>query len=166
MEENMIQKKSNRKWLLVAAGVFGASLITAGVFASTQITVNGASHTVNLGAGSASVNVCGSTATISAVQTFNSTQQSFYTTTFAVTGIGSGCAGKILSLAFSPTSGTVNTATWAVPSSESGSTIFQYGYGSNGGSCTAGATCQAQSSFTQFDTYLATNLSTVAIAVQ
>jgi homoaconitase/3-isopropylmalate dehydratase large subunit len=165
VDENNVQKTTNRKWLIVAAGVFGVSLITAGVFASTQITINGSSHTVNLGAGSATVQVCGSTATISALQTYNSASQSFHTTTFSVTGIGSGCAGKVLSLAFSPTTGSVNTATWTVPTGENGSTTFQYGYGSNGGSCTSGSTCQAQSSFTDFDTYLS-NLSTVAIAVQ
>jgi hypothetical protein len=164
MEESVTQKK-NRKWFLIAAGVLGVSLATAGVFASTQITVNGVSHSVNLGAGSASVNVCGSTATISALQTLSSASESFHTTTFSITGIGSNCAGKVLSLAFSPTAGTINTATWAIPTGESGSTIFQYGYGSAGGSCTAGSTCQAGSAFTDFDTYNAT-LSTVAIAVQ
>ena len=167
MEENNVQKKANRRWLLIAAGVFGASLISAGVFASTQISVNsGTSHIVNLGAGAASVTVCGSNATISAQQTYLSSSASYNTTTFSITGLGAGnCGGKVLSLSFSPSSGTINTATWTIPSSPTGAESYVYGYGSNGGSCSAGGTCQAASGFTAFDTYSST-LSTVAIAVQ
>jgi len=167
MEENAARKQSNRKWLIAAIGLFGLSLVSAGVFASTQITLNsGTSHVVNLGAGTASVNVCGSYATISATQTYLTSSASYNTTTFSITGLGAGnCGGKILSMAFSPTNGTVNTATWAIPSSPTGAETYVYGYGSNGGSCSAGGTCQAQSPFTAFDTYNST-LSTVAIAVQ
>ena len=168
MEENNVQKKLNRKWFIVAVGIFGASLVTAGVFASTQISVNsGTSHVVNLGAGTASINVCGSNATISATQTYLTSTNTYNTTTFSITGLGNGnCGGKILSLAFAPSSGVINTATWAIPSSPTGAETYVYGYGSNGsGSCSAGGTCQAESPFTAFDTYNAT-LSTVAIAVQ
>jgi len=165
MEANNEGKKSNRKWFIVAAGVFGVSLLTAGVFASTQITVNN-THYVNLGAGTASVNVCGTQATIAATQTYLTSTNTYNTTTFSITGLGNGnCGGKILSLAFAPSSGTVNTATWTIPSSPDGTEKYVYGYGSNGGSCATGGTCQAQAPFTAFDTYDAT-LSTIAIAVQ
>ena len=166
MEENNVQKKSNRKWLLVAAGVFGASLITAGVFASTQISINSGTNQVSLGAGSATFTLCNSTATISAIQTFDSTAQVFKTTTVSITGLGTGCANKTLSLAFktnSPSS-VLNSATWSVPSGVTNSTVFQYGYGSNG--TNDGTNYQAQSPLTQFDTAAQTQLSTVAIAVQ
>jgi hypothetical protein len=164
VEENNVQKKSSRKWLIVAAGVFGASLISAGVFASTQISVNGGS-TVNLGAGSATVNVCGSTASISAIQTFDATAQIFKTTTFSITGLASGCANKVLSIAFNNTNG-IQTATWSLPSGLTTSKVFQYGYGSNGSN--DGTTYQSGSALTAFDTSAQTgsNLSTVAIAVQ
>ena len=164
MEENNVQKKSNRKWLVVAAGVFGASLITAGVFASTQISVNsGTNNLVNLGAGSATVNICGSSATISAIQTFDPTAEVFKTTTFSITGLGSGCANKVLSLGFINSNGTIS-ATWSLPSSMSTSKVFQYGYGSAG--TNDGTTYQSGTALTAFDTGAQTQLSTVAIAVQ
>jgi len=163
VEENNVQKKSNRKWLIVAAGVFGASLITAGVFASTQISVNSGTNLVNLGAGSATVNVCGSSATISAIQTFDPAAEVFKTTTFSITGLGSGCANKVLSLGFINSNGTIS-ATWSLPSSMSTSKVFQYGYGSAG--TNDGTTYQSGTALTAFDTAAQTQLSTVAIAVQ
>lgn len=163
MEENTTQKKFNRKWLIVAAGVFGVSLISAGVFASTQITVNG-NNTVNLGAGSATFTLCSSTATISASQTYFPATGTFNTTTFAITGLGSACSGKVLSLAFQTSGSIVNSATWTIPSSNTTSNVFQYGYGSNGTN-NAGV-YQSQSPLAAFDTAQQTNLSTVAIAVQ
>jgi len=167
VDQQSPQKKNNRKWILVAAGVFGISLITAGVFASTQITVNG-THYVNLGAGSTTVNVCGTTATISAAQTYLSSNGVFNTTTFSITGLGAtNCGGKILSLAFQNQNG-IQSATWAIPSSPTGGETYDYGYGSNGGTCTAGNNhCQAQTPLAAFDTSGANaTLSTVAIAVQ
>jgi hypothetical protein len=166
VEETTEKKKSNRKWLIIAAGIFGVSLISAGVFASTQITLNsGTSNKVYLGAGSANVTVCGNQATISTQQTYLA--QVFKTTTFSISGVSSSCASKVLSFAFSLDNGvTVNTATWAIPSNANGSETYQYGYGSNGGSCAQGGTCQAQTGFTAFDTSAQANFSTVAIAVQ
>jgi len=163
VEENTTQKKFNRKWLIVAAGVFGVSLISAGVFASTQITVNG-NNTVNLGAGSATFTLCSSTATISANQTYFPATGSFNTTTFSITGLGPNCAGKVLSLAFLTTGSVVNSATWSVPNPNYATYSFQYGYGSNGSQ--GNGVYQSQSPLAAFDTAQQTNLSTVAIAVQ
>jgi len=164
VDQQSPQKKTNRKWILVAAGVFGISLITAGVFASTQITVNG-THYVNLGAGSTTVNVCGTTATISAAQTYLSSNGVFNTTTFSITGLGTGCGGKLLSMAFNNQNG-IQSATWTIPSSPTGAETYEYGYGSNG-TCSAGGKCEAQSQLTPCDTAGANaTLSTVAIAVQ
>ncbi len=162
MEQNETKKKRNPKILLAVAAVFGFSLITAGVYAGTQITINGNAG-VNLGAGSAQFTLCSSNATISAVQTFDQTAQVFKTTTFSITGLGSGCSNKVLSLAFQTNSG-INQATWSLPSSNLTSNTFQFGYGSNG--TNSGGTYQAQSALNAFDTAAQTNLATVAIAVQ
>jgi len=162
MQDNETSKKRIRKPLLIAAAVFGISLISAGVYAGTQITINGNAG-VNLGAGTATFTLCSSNATISAVQTFDSTAQVFKTTTFSITGLGSGCSNKVLSLAFQTNSG-INQATWSVPASNVTSNNFQFGYGSNG--TNSGGNYQAQSALTAFDTAAQTNLSTVAIAVQ
>lgn len=167
VEETTEKKKSNRKWLIIAAGIFGVSLISAGVFASTQITLNsGTNNKVYLGAGSANVTICGNQATISTQQTYLS--QIFKTTTFSISGVSGNCANKVLSLAFSLDNGaTVNMATWTIPGSANGNEIYQYGYASSGnGTCSIGGTCQALNGFTAFDTSAQANFSTVAIAVQ
>ena len=162
MQENETSKKRNRKPLLIVAAVFGFSLIAAGVYAGTQITINGNAG-VNLGAGTATFTLCSSNATISATQTYDSNTAVFQTTTFSITGLGSGCSNKVLSLAFKTNSG-INQATWSIPGSNATSNTFQYGYGSNGSN--NGSTYQAQSAMSAFDTAAQTNLSTVAIAVQ
>lgn len=151
--------QSKKKWLIVGTSLFGISLITAGVFASTQITLN-SGNAVSLGAGSASVNVCGTSATVSAQQSFDSTAQAYLTTTVSITGVSANCAGKTLSMAFK-TGSTINSATWAVPAGYTDPTQkFNYGYGSRGATA-----YDAQTALTAFDTY-GSNLSTIAVAAQ
>jgi hypothetical protein len=162
MQENETSKKRNRKPLLIVAAVFGFSLITAGVYAGTQITINGNSQ-VNLGAGTATFTLCSSNATISATQTYDSNTAVFQTTTFSITGLGTQCANKVLSLAFKTNNG-INQATWSIPAGNTTSYQYQFGYGSNGSN--ASNIYQAQSAMSAFDTAAQTNLSTVAIAVQ
>ena len=68
--------KLKKRWLLLAAAIFGVALLGSGVFASSQITLN-SGNAVSLGAGAAAVNVCGSNATISTQQYYDSMNQMY-----------------------------------------------------------------------------------------
>jgi hypothetical protein len=157
----MNAKKINKKWLVVIGAVFGASLIASGVFASATITLN-SGRAVNLGAGAVRVDACGTQATVSALQSFDSSSQSYKTTTISISGIPedaapTGCGGKILSLAFLANSQTYN-ATWSVPTASSVLGTFYYGG-------VTGPATMAQTALTPFDTAGA-NLNTIAVALQ
>ncbi len=109
----MAEIKSQKKWFIGLLGILGVSLISAGVFAATTITLN-SGNAVNLGAGAAAVSVCDSSATISTQQTFSSSNQRYELTTISLENIDySACAGKTLSMAFVDNSTTYST-TWAV----------------------------------------------------
>jgi hypothetical protein len=152
------EKLKNKKLLFVIAALFGASLLGAGVFASSAITLN-SGNAVSLGAGAATVNVCGSNATISTQQYFNSGTGSYYTGTISITGVDyTNCLNKTLSAAFTR-GGTVYSTTWSVSNNM---TNFIWGYA--GGSSSA-PNEYSSSNLTAFDT-AASNLSTIAIAVQ
>jgi hypothetical protein len=114
-----------KKWAVALLALFGISLISAGVFASATITLNG-NTPVNLGAGSIGVEVCDSSATISTDQTYDAGDQRFELTTVTLSGINTSntCNGKTLSLAFKTNSGTKST-TWAVVNNQ---TTYVYGF--------------------------------------
>ncbi len=155
----MKAKKINKKWAIVLGVLFGASLISVGVFASATITLN-SGNAVNLGAGAVAVNACGTQATVSAQQSFDTTSQSYKTTTISISGIPqntSDCGGKTLSLAFRANS-TTYSATWSVATSGGTGT---YVYGGVAG----GAATNAQTALIPFDT-AASGLTTIAVAVQ
>ena len=156
-------KAFKKSWIFAGVAVVAISLISAGVFAATQITING-NNVVRLGAGSASVSACGSTATVAFSQIYDSTAQAYKTSTVSVTGLPSACGGKTLQLAFKQNS-TTYSATWSVPVAVTSADTFAYGYGGSGGSYNAGGTTLAQSTFSAFDT-AGSDLSTVAISVQ
>ena len=71
-------RTKRKRYLIILIGLLGIVITGVGVFASTLISIN-SGQTVNLGAGSAGVNVCGSNATISTTQYFNGASQSYYT---------------------------------------------------------------------------------------
>ena len=110
----MTQRKSQKKWFVVLLGIFGASLLSAGVFAASTITLN-SGNAVNLGAGAAAVNVCDSTATISTQQTYDSNVQRFNLTTITISDVNTSnlCNGKTLELAFVAGGQTYRT-TWSL----------------------------------------------------
>jgi hypothetical protein len=113
-----------KKWAGALLALFGISLISAGVFASATITLNGDTP-VNLGAGAIGVEVCDSSATISTDQTFDATDQRFELTTVTLSGIDyEDCAGKTLSLAF-VADGDTKSTTWAVEDNED---TYVYGF--------------------------------------
>jgi len=110
----MKKETFKKKWAVALLALFGISLISAGVFASATITLNGDTP-VNLGAGAIGVEVCDSTATISTDQTYDATDERFELTTVTLSGVDySACAGKTLSLAFKTTTDGTKSTTWAV----------------------------------------------------
>ena len=126
----MQSKKGNKKWVAILLGIFGVSLLSAGVFAATTITLN-SGNAVNLGAGAAAVNVCDSSATISTQQTYNSTNQRYELTTISISDVdasASACSGKTLSMAFVANSTTYST-TWSLVS---GTTTYTWGGSGSG----------------------------------
>jgi hypothetical protein len=153
------EKLKNKKVLFLVATLLGASLLGAGVFASSAITINSGS-VVSLGAGATQVQTPCGLATISAQQYLDSNSGVYHTGTFTIdlgnTNSGT-CYGKTLSLAYATGSITGN-ATWAIKQQTSGT--YTYGYAT-----ISGGTTQSSTLLQPFDT-AATNLSTVAIAVQ
>jgi hypothetical protein len=149
-----------RNLLILVFGLIGALLVGVGVFASTLITIN-SGQTINLGAGSAGVNVCGSAATISTTQYFNTNTQSYYTGTIGISGINTGdqCAGKTLSISFLQ-GGQVYSATWPITA---GYTNYYFGQINSSSNSTPNA--YANATMSAFDT-AASNISTIAVAVQ
>jgi hypothetical protein len=150
--------KIKKRWLLLVAAIFGVALLGSGVFAASQITLN-SGNAVSLGAGAAAVNVCGSNATVSTQQYYDSTAQAYYTGTISITGIDyNNCLGKTLSAAYKIGT-TVYSTTWSVAASQ---TNFIWGYG---GGTSSGANNYSASNLTAFNT-ASSNLATIAIAVQ
>jgi len=154
------EKLKNKKLWVVIAALFGASLLGAGVFASSAITIN-SGNAVSLGAGSAQVSTPCGIATISTGQYLNAASGTYYTGTFSVDlgTVSSTCATKTLSLAYA-TGSVSGSATWAIGAANS-TGLYTYGYAANSGQ---GAS-HSSGLLSAFDT-AATNLSTIAIAVQ
>ena len=150
--------KLKKRWLLLAAAIFGVALLGSGVFASSQITLN-SGNTVSLGAGAAAVNTPCGTATISTQQYFNAAQQAYYTGTIAldIPASHSTCTGKTLSLAYDNGAGTSGSATWAVDDADN---TYTYGYSAN-----SGGTTRSSGLLATFNT-ASSNLATIAVAVQ
>ena len=151
------EKLKNKKVLILVATLLGASLLGAGVFASSAITINSGS-VVSLGAGAATVQTPCGLATIAAQQYLDSNAGVYKTGTFSIDlgTVASPCTGKTLSFAYA-TGSVSGSATWAI---SSGSGKYYYGIGG-----TSGGSASSSGTMTGFDT-AETNLSTVAIAVQ
>jgi hypothetical protein len=153
-----LRSRIKKRWLLLAAAIFGVALLGSGVFASSQITLN-SGNAVSLGAGAAAVNVCDNSATISTQQYFNSSQQAYYTGTISIDNVDpTACVGRTLSAAF-VRGGTVYTATWPITAS-----YTSYVWGSSTVSDSAPNKYSA-SLLTSFDTAQSA-LATIAVAVQ
>lgn len=150
----MTQRRSQKKWFVVLLGVFGASLLSAGVFAASTITLN-SGNAVNLGAGAAAVDVCDSTATINTLQTFDSTTQRYNLTTITINDINTGntCAGKTLEMAFVTAQSQTYRTTWSLVS---GTTTYTWG-GSGSGTGFSSSTLPAINT-------AAANISTFAVS--
>ena len=151
---------SRKRLLILVLGLLGLGFVGVGVFASSAITLN-SGQSVSLGAGHASVNVCGSQATISTQQYFNTSAQAYYTGTIDINGINAGnqCAGKTLSIAFLQ-NGSLVSATWPITT---GFTDYYYALAT--ASANTSTSMYTTTALSPFDTY-ASNLSTIAVAVQ
>jgi hypothetical protein len=150
------QKKSQKKkkWVIALLSVIGVSLISAGVFASTTITLNSA-NAVNLGAGAARVSACQTNATVATQQTFDSGSQAFKLTTITLNLDTTNCVGKTLAMAFKQ-GGSTQSTTWGI--TQSGTRTLTWG-----GSAGTGDT--SYSALNPFDTALS-DISTIAISAQ
>ena len=118
------------KWAVAILAIFGVSLISGGVFAAATITLN-SGNAVNLGAGAAAVTACDNSATISTIQSYNSTAERYELTTITLSGVN-GCQNKTLSMAFKAGNTTYQT-TWGVTGSGE-RTLVWGGSGTPGGS--------------------------------
>jgi hypothetical protein len=144
------------KWVIAALALFGISLITAGVFASANITLN-SGNAVNLGAGSAAVNACDSYATVSTQQTYSATNQRYELTTITLSNVDTtACVGKTLSMAFK-SGGTTYSTTWGIVNGGTDQTLTWGG--------TAGTGNTAYTALTPIDT-ANSGISTIAISAQ
>jgi hypothetical protein len=144
------------KWVVAALGLFGISLISAGVFASASITLN-SGNAVNLGAGAAAVSACDSFATVSTQQTYDATAQAYKLTTITLQNVDTtACNGKTLSMAFKSGSTTYST-TWGISGLSGEQTLIWGG--------TAGTGATSYSALTPLDT-AGSGISTIAISAQ
>ena len=114
------------KWIFAVSAFLGVSLLSAGVFAASQITLN-SGNVVNLGAGSAPVEACQTQATISTQQTFSESTQVFNLSTLSVTLNTDNCRGKELALAFNAGPGVIST-TWTIDNAGGVQTFSRGGY--------------------------------------
>jgi hypothetical protein len=145
------------KWVVAALGLFGISLISAGVFASASITLN-SGNAVNLGAGAAAVSACDSYATVSTQQTYNATAQRYELTTITLQNVDTdACAGKTLSMAFKTGAGTTYSTTWGLTGLTGEKTLTW------GGAAGTGQT--SYSALTPIDT-AGSGITTIAISAQ
>ncbi len=118
--------KLGAKRIFAISAFFGVSLLSAGVFAAAQITLN-SGNVVNLGAGTAPVDACQTQATISTQQTFSESTQVFNLSTVSVTLNTDNCRGKELALAFNAGPGVIST-TWAIDNAGGVQTFSRGGY--------------------------------------
>lgn len=113
------------KPLWVVLFVLAVGLVSGGVFASTQITINGGSA-VNLGAGAQTVRACSQNATVSTEMMYDPGAQIYGLSTVSLQiPANHTCAGKTLALAFKAGSTTYST-TWSVANNTNAQT-FTYG---------------------------------------
>jgi hypothetical protein len=146
------------KWVIAILGLFGVSLISAGVFASASITLN-SNNAVNLGAGSAAVSACDSYATVSTLQTYDATDQRYELTTITLSGVDTDtCAGKTLSMAFKTSNATYAT-TWGISGVTGVQTLIW------GGTAGTGTGLTANTPLTPIDT-ANSGITTIAISAQ
>ena len=118
--------KLGAKRIFAISAFFAVSLLSAGVFAAAQITLN-SGNVVNLGAGTAPVEACQTQATISTQQTFSESTQVFNLSTVSVTLNTDNCRGKELALAFNAGPGVIST-TWAIDNAGGVQTFSRGGY--------------------------------------
>ncbi|NBX50237.1 hypothetical protein EBT25_09920 [bacterium] len=147
--------KDTKKWVLVFLSIFGVSLVSAGVFAASNITLN-SGNAVNLGAGTAAVTACQNNATVSTQQTYDSTDQRFELTTITLALNTDNCVGKTLAMAFKTGGGQTYSTTWGITSG--GSRTLTWGG-------TAGTGDTSYSALAPLDT-ANSNISTIAISAQ
>jgi hypothetical protein len=146
------------KWVVAGLGLFGISLISAGVFASASITLN-SGGVVNLGAGAAAVNACDSYATVSTQQTYSAANQRYELTTISLSNVNfDSCAGKTLSMAF-VAGGTTYSTTWGISGLTGEQTLIW------GGTAASSNGVTSYSALPVINT-AASNISTIAISAQ
>jgi hypothetical protein len=86
------------KWNIAILALLGVSLISAGVFASASISINGDSA-INLGAGKAEVMACKNQATVSTHQEYNETENRYELTSITLDDLDTtSCVGKTLKM--------------------------------------------------------------------
>jgi hypothetical protein len=107
------------KWNIAMLALLGVSLISAGVFASASITVNGGG-VVNLGAGKADVQACQTTAQINTHQTFIENENIYKLTSITIDNFNTAlCAGRTIKMTIDYTDGenqyTQNTTWTSLP---------------------------------------------------
>ncbi len=126
MDSQRFTTKLGAKWIFAISALFGVSLLSAGVFAASQITLN-SGNAVNLGAGTAPVDACQTQATISTQQTFSESSQVFNLSTVSVTLNTDNCRGKELALAFKAGPEVIRT-TWAIDNAGGVQTFSRGGF--------------------------------------
>ena len=162
-------KNKNKKRLLILVALVGVMGI-GGVVAATSITIN-SGVPISLGAGYTTATTCDTAVTITAGQTYDTGSNTYKVNAFNVSGLdltsygtggggNTGCANKIMNIAYVTTQGAALQASWTLPSSTL--TTHSFVWGSIGGNTVATPTWYAGTTLASFgiDT-----LSTIALSI-
>jgi len=161
-------KNKNKKRLLILVALVGVMGI-GGVVAATSITINGGVP-ISLGAGYTTATTCDAAVTISAGQTYDTGANVYKVNALTVSGLdltsygvgtgNTGCANKIMNIAYVTALGAAVQASWTLPSSTL--TTHSFVWGSIGGNTVATPTWYAGTTLASFgiDT-----LSTIALSI-
>jgi len=163
-------KNKNKKRLLILVALVGVMGI-GGVVAATSITIN-SGVPISLGAGYTTATTCDTGVTITAGQTYDTGTNLYKVNAINVSGVdltgygigggNTGCANKIMNIAYVTVANAAYQASWTLPSSSLTSHVFTWGSIGNGTSTGIGATYYASVALASFNI---ADLSTIALSI-
>lgn len=133
-------KNKNKKRLLILVALVGVMGI-GGVVAATSITIN-SGVPISLGAGYTTATTCDTGVTITAGQTYDTGTNLYKVNAINVSGVdltgygvgggNTGCANKIMNIAYVTTGNAAYQASWTLPSTALTTPVFVWGSTGNG----------------------------------
>ena len=162
-------KNKNKKRLLILVALVGVMGI-GGVVAATSITIN-SGVPISLGAGYTTATTCDTAVTITAGQTYDTGTNLYKVNAINVSGVdltgygvggggNTGCANKIMNIAYVTVGSVAYQASWTLPSTALTTPVFVWG--STGNGSVSGVNYYASVALASFNI---ADLSTIALSI-